>query len=259
MLEGWTDDSAPGLGPMGNPLKPGVIDTQARSWAEYGAKTGAWRLLDVLESCGIKAVFYSSGLLAARYPELMRAIVQQGHVLAAHAWGQNIIPAYQTKVEETVDLQRTIDALEQHSGRRPTGWISPRATPSLNTPEILAAHGVRWYADAFDQDLPYLVSTAAGSIVAMPFTVEVNDVPLYVRYGNEPAAFTNILSTILEGWETIGNPFGCLDITAHAHVFGRPMGAITFKRALEIAQQHDSAWLTTHAALADMYFPASSG
>ncbi len=31
MLEGWTDDSAPGIGPMGNPLKPGVLDLQARS------------------------------------------------------------------------------------------------------------------------------------------------------------------------------------------------------------------------------------
>jgi len=26
MLEGWTDDSAPGIGPMGNPLKSGVLD-----------------------------------------------------------------------------------------------------------------------------------------------------------------------------------------------------------------------------------------
>ncbi|MDB5631496.1 MAG: polysaccharide deacetylase, partial [Tardiphaga sp.] len=28
MLEGWTDDSAPGIGPMGNPLKAGVLDLQ---------------------------------------------------------------------------------------------------------------------------------------------------------------------------------------------------------------------------------------
>ena len=25
MLEGWTEDGAPGIGPMGNPLKPGVL------------------------------------------------------------------------------------------------------------------------------------------------------------------------------------------------------------------------------------------
>ena len=75
MLEGWTDDSAPGIGPMGNPLKAGVLDLQARSWADYGPKVGAWRLLDILHKLDVRAVFYVSGLLAERYPELMKAIV----------------------------------------------------------------------------------------------------------------------------------------------------------------------------------------
>jgi hypothetical protein len=61
MLEGWTDDSAPGIGPMGNPLKPGILDLQARSWAEYGPKTGAWRLLDLLAAAGVR------GLVRQRY------------------------------------------------------------------------------------------------------------------------------------------------------------------------------------------------
>ena len=44
MLEGWAED-APGIGPMGNPLKPGVADLHALSWAEFGPKVGALRLL----------------------------------------------------------------------------------------------------------------------------------------------------------------------------------------------------------------------
>src|SRR5204863_9817503 len=74
MLEGWTDDSAPGIGPMGNPLKAGVLDLQARSWAEYGPKAGAWRLLDILQKLEVRSVFYVSGILAERYPDLMKAI-----------------------------------------------------------------------------------------------------------------------------------------------------------------------------------------
>lgn len=254
MLEGWSDDSAPGLGPMGNPLKAGILDTQARSWAAYGPTTGAWRILDILEKTGLKAVFYTSGILAERYPDLMRAIVQAGHSIAAHAWAQNIIPAYQNAEQEEADLKRSVQAIEDYSGMRPTGWISPRVTPSGNTVDILSKHGFRWYADEFDQDLPYSVTGQHGKIVAVPFTVEVNDVPLYVRYGNEPSAFTNILSTILEGWGTIGNPAGCLDITVHAHVFGRPMGAIIFKRALMIAKQTEIAWMTNHSELANLYY-----
>ena len=41
MLEGWAVGSAPGIGPMGNPLKPGVADLQALSWAEHAARRSA--------------------------------------------------------------------------------------------------------------------------------------------------------------------------------------------------------------------------
>src|ERR1044072_9122891 len=93
-LEGWTDDSAPGIGPMGNPLKAGVLDLQARSWAEYGPKLRAWRPLDILARLDVRSVFYVSGILAERYPDLMKTIAGAGHAVAAHGWGQNVIPSY---------------------------------------------------------------------------------------------------------------------------------------------------------------------
>ena len=68
MLEGWAAPDTPGMGPMGNPLKPGTVDLQARSWAGYGAKVGAWRLLDVLDQEGANTVFYTSGVVAEQFP-----------------------------------------------------------------------------------------------------------------------------------------------------------------------------------------------
>ena len=141
MLEGWSDGAAPGVGPMGNVLKAGATDFQALSWAEYGANAGAWRLLDVLAAAGVRAVFYVSGVLAEGHPELMRAIVAAGHVVAAHGWGQQTIPATQAVEDEARDLQRCIEALEAASGQRPRGWISPRCTPSARTTALLAAAG----------------------------------------------------------------------------------------------------------------------
>lgn len=253
MLEGWTDDAAPGIGPMGNPLRAGVYDTQAKSWAEYGERAGAWRLLDVLHDVGVKAVFYVSGVLADRNAELMRAIAGAGHEVAAHAWSQHIIPACQSREEEHADLKRCIAALEATTGQRPRGWISPRATPSLATPELLAIERMTWLADAFDQDLPYAVETPAGVVTAVPFTTEVNDFPLCIRYGQPPSAFVNALGSLLEGWAELGNSPACLDLTAHAHVFGRPSGAIAFKQAINMGQAHARAWMTNHAELADAF------
>ena len=45
-----------------------------------------------------------------------------------------------------------------------------------------------------------------------------------------------------------------LDVTAHAHVFGRPSGAIEFKAAIEMVKGLDWVWLTTHEELAEVAF-----
>jgi hypothetical protein len=254
MLEGFTDDSAPGIGPMGNPLKPGVLDLQGRSWAEYGPKVGAWRLLDTLQAAGVKAVFYVSGIVAERHAELMQAIVAAGHEIAAHGWGQNIIPAYQSKAEEKADLDRCMASLQAATGKKPRGWLSPRCTPSQSTSELLADAKFTWHGDVFDADLPYRLQTGSGPILAVPFTMEVNDMPLYIRHGNAPEAFTRILRRILENCAEIPRTPFCLDLTVHAHVFGRPYGAIEFAKSLELAKRHQAhAWLTHHGSLAEVF------
>ena len=142
MLEGWADGSAPGIGPMGNPLKPGVADLQALSWAEYGPKVGAWRLLDLLEREQVRAVFYTSGVVAERYPELPAAITGRGHVVAAHGWSQGTLPAYLTEDAERDAIARCVEVLRRTAGRQPGGWLSPRCTPSAHTSRTLGACGV---------------------------------------------------------------------------------------------------------------------
>lgn len=250
MLEGWTDDSAPGIGPMGNPLKAGVLDLQARSWAEYGPKTGSCRLLDMLAAADVRAVWYTSSIVAERYPELLAEIARAGHVVAAHGWAQNILPAYQSAEEEAADLRRCIATLTETAGSTPSGWLSPRCTPSPRTTELLAGRGFRWHADFFDADLPRVVPTDAGPIVAMPFTMEVNDMPLYVRYGAEPRAYSRIFERIAANWRAIGGRPGVIDLTVHAHVFGRPYGIIEFRDAIAVARRCAWTWLTDHADLA---------
>jgi hypothetical protein len=255
MLEGWAEGSAPGIGPMGNPLKPGVRDLQALSWAAYGPKVGAWRLLDLLDRAGQKAVFYTSGVVAEHYPDLPAAIAGRGHVVAAHAWCQGTLPPYLTPEAVRQDIFRCREVLTATAGTPPRGWLSPRCTPSAETSGLLVRAGFHWHADMFDSDVPYWIEMEEGKLVGVPFTMEVNDMPLYVRYGNEPEAFTRTLARIIEGWERLGSPYVCLDITVHAHVFGRPYGAIAFLDALELVARSKQCWITNHAELAALFQP----
>jgi len=254
MLESWADDDAPGIGPMGNPLPGRTADWQARSWAAYGPRTGAWRLLDILAARQVKAVFYVSGLLAERHPQLLAAIHAAGHPIAAHGWVQGTLPATQTPEQEAADIDRCIAALSESSGQRPSGWISPRCTPSAITTQLLAARQMRWHGDFFDADMPRLEHTAAGPIVALPFSMEINDLPLTIRYGNAAEVFTQSLQRILENSHRVVHK-ACLDVTVHAHVFGRPAGAIEFDLSLALLQsRQDLAFLTHHAELAELTF-----
>ncbi len=253
MLEGYADDQPPGIGPVANPLKPGALDLQALSWALYGPKVGAWRLLDILERTETRALFYTSGILADRFPDLVAAIADQGHAIGAHGYLQSTIPTYQTREEEASDLTRCINAISAAAGRGPCGWLSPRCTPSINTSSLTAAAGLSFHADMFDSDLPYLLHTDQGDIVGMPFTTEVNDLPITIRHGNELQAFSRIIARLLDNWERIGSPAMCLDITVHAHVFGRPAGAVEFLEAIEVVRRHEFCWLTTHEDVARLY------
>ena len=255
MLEGWAEGSAPGIGPMGNPLKPGLRDYQALSWAEYGPKTGMRHLLAAFEREAVRAVVYTSGVVAERYPDLPREMVARGHVVAAHGWSQGTLPVALSPAEETADIARCVDVLTRTAGVPPFGWLSPRCTPSAETSRLLVRAGFRWHADIFDTDLPYRLDTPDGALLGMPFTMEVNDMPLYVRYGNEPDAFTRTLARIVDGWDRLGRPFACLDITVHAHVFGRPYGVIALLDALDRVRARPWCWLTDHATLAELFGP----
>jgi hypothetical protein len=87
----------------------------------------------------------------------------------------------------------------------------------------------------------------------MPFTMEVNDMPLYVRYGSAPAAFSAIFERIATNWPRLGNRPGCLDITVHAHVFGRPYGLVELAETIAIARRQPWAHLTDHQRLAEIW------
>jgi len=252
-LEGWSDESAPSIGPMGNPLKPGYLDTQARSWARYAPTTGMPRLLDILRKKKVRATVYTSGIIAERYPELARRIADEGHELCGHSYAQDILPVYLDENADRENIERCRRIISDTSGKRITGWSSPRATPGLTTIRHLAEMDFLWHNDTFESDMPYLETFGDKKLVAIPFTMEVNDMPLYVRYGNAPNTYNQILHRILERWYGTHDGVACFDVTAHAHVFGRPYGATEFEEALDTITALKWIWIPTHEEMAQLY------
>jgi peptidoglycan/xylan/chitin deacetylase (PgdA/CDA1 family) len=82
--EAWTENGASAIGPMGNPLGPGVFDLNADSYGRYGANAGIRRLMKILDGAGIPANVYVSGVLSERDPDQVRAVASAGHEIVTH-------------------------------------------------------------------------------------------------------------------------------------------------------------------------------
>ncbi len=247
-VEAWSDGKAPGISPMGNPLPPGVLDNMAISWASYGCKAGIYRLLDAFARHGLQASMMVNGVIAERAPEAVRAIADGGHEVLSHSYSMDVIPALLDEAEERRNIQRCLELLENAAAQPVKGWLSPRGTPSPATGRLLCEAGFKWYGDVFDQDLPYVQEFGGGKIVAIPLGTDVNDMP-FMKYGAPPRQMLEAFMQNLEVAEAHGETC-IIDVTSHAHIFGRPRGAYFYAQIMAEAAR-SGAWVATRSQIAD--------
>jgi len=249
-FEWWSDGKWPGIGPMGNPLKAGVPDLNAIGWAEYGHRRGIHRILDVLARQHVRATINVSGILAERHPEIVRRMADEGHDVVAHSYTMDVIHAYLDEKEERANIARTTELLERAMAKRPKGWISPRSTPGVRTPRLLAEAGYDWHGDTLNDDLPYLVKFGERSIVAFPNNTEVNDLPMYMRHGQPPRVMLEVFEDWLQCARDREQGAVRVDPAIHAHVFGRPLGMSVYERIIEVAKDAPDVWIGTRSEAA---------
>ena len=247
--EGWSDGKAPGIGPMGNPLPAGLFDTNALSWGNYGPARGIERLLRALDRTRQRASIMVSGVFAERTPGIVKAMVSAGHEIVAHCWTQDTIPAGLTAEADKTDIKKTTEMLTQVSGVRPIGWISPRGTPGRDSARHLLEAGYVWQGDVFDDDKPYIQEFDNGRLVAIPLTMEINDLPHHMRFSRSPQQFVDnfddVLAHALDEEEAL-----MIDVTAHAHMYGRPFATWAYEAIARKVAARDDLWVGTKAEMA---------
>lgn len=75
-------------------------------------------------------------------------------------------------------IRQTVDAIRETTGSPCLGWLGPGLTETLETPDLLAEAGIRYIADWVVDDLPCRLETVHGSVLTMPYSVELNDIPV---------------------------------------------------------------------------------
>jgi peptidoglycan/xylan/chitin deacetylase (PgdA/CDA1 family) len=224
----------------------------AISWAAYGPKRGMPRLSEALARHGVRGTVLANAVIAERAPEVIRAAAAAGHEIASHSYAMDVVPLMLTAEQERENIARCTHLLGAASGRKVTGWLSPRATSGPNSARLLAEAGYRWIGDALDDDLPYVTQTEAGPIVTIPLNTDVNDMP-FMKYGNPPRLMLDSFRENIEIARARPQDGPCIiDVTLHAHIFGRPRGAHFTEQVAALAAGTPEVWIGTRGEIADL-------
>jgi allantoinase len=164
--------------PMGQPLLPDVPNW---AWHEYGMRVGFWRFLEILNARGLKASFAVNGTACTLYEEACKAAVAAGWDFVGHGYVQRPMHCVQ---DQRSAIHDTIEAIRTLTGKPPRGWESPGLTETAETLDHLAEAGIEYVCDLCIDDQPVTIQASPRPIVAMPYTVEINDVVITAVQGH---------------------------------------------------------------------------
>lgn len=135
------------------------------------------KVLEILRQHNVKATFFVLGSQVEKYPDLVRQILADGHVVANHTYMHPRL----TRLDEAgfaAEIDRTQDIIESVTGTRPTCLRPPYGDSDPTVVARLAARGltpVFWTADSDDFAKPgantivehSLLNLGNGSIILM--------------------------------------------------------------------------------------------
>lgn len=203
--------------PTGQVLLPDVPNW---SWHEYGMRVGFWRFHRLYERLGLRPTLSVNARVCDDYERVAAACRDAGWEFMGHAYEQ--MPIHKVEDQRAM-IHRSMDRLEAFAGTRPIGWLGPGLTQTYETPELLAEAGVKYIGDWVYDDDPTVIATDHGPLVTLPYTVELNDIPMMIVQHHEGAHWrTRVMEQFrrlhAEGAE---RPKICA-IAIHPYISGQP-------------------------------------
>ena len=154
--------------------------------------------------------------------------------------------------EERAYLADVVDTIEKATGDRPRGWMGPALTETFQTPALLAELGLSYVLDWCNDDQPYRLNVPG--MLSVPYSVEVNDVSLFVGKNLSGPDFVQIVKDQLDQLHADSADSGrVMALCLHPFVVNQPFRHKYLDQALEYVVSHPGVWLTTSDEIAEHY------
>ena len=240
--------------PHGKPSDPPDVPNFA--WVEYGLRFGLPRFIEAVGSRDLPVSALMNAQVADIYPSIADAVLKAEWELVGHGWFQQSLKQSE---DQEADIIKSLDRLRGLSGQAVKAWLGPGIGETLETPELLKKHGIEYLHDWLLDDLPCWMKTDHGPMVAMPYTFELNDVPIYaVQNSSTDEMFRRLEGTLAIFDRETANQPKVLTLALHPHLIGVAHLAYQFERCLDLLLARDDVVFMTSSQIGD-WFVAADG
>ncbi|HVL54998.1 MAG TPA: polysaccharide deacetylase family protein [Burkholderiaceae bacterium] len=233
-----------------------------RNWSlrDYGNRVGVWRLMKTLTRYGIRASAALNSAVCDQHPEIIDEACRLGWELMGHGQTNALRINEMAPEDERASIFAAVDRIEQACGTRPVGWLGPGLAETWNTLEYLSQAGIRYVCDWVNDDLPYRMQVGDPPMIAMPYSLQTNDVPAYFDMKCSVPEFQRMIQAqfdVLYREAIEADTARVMAIAVHPFVSGQPHRIGALDAALEHICSHDGVWRATAREIADYYTEVS--
>jgi allantoinase len=252
-VEVWHYDSPAGQAPSPN-VRNIVPDVINYAWREYGMRVGLWRIADTLDAAGVKATVALNSAVAEAHPKALEEMKKRGWEFMGHGITNSENLAGLNLEKERELIQTVLGTIEQATGQRPRGWLGSGLAETYNTLDILAEEGVIYCGDWNNDDQPYPMKVKKGKMFSIPYCMEINDIPLFIRKGYTGEQY---FRSVVDQFDTLYTDSAkqprVMGIPLHPMIVGQPLRIKYLQRALAHIKKHERVWFATGGEIIDAY------
>jgi peptidoglycan/xylan/chitin deacetylase (PgdA/CDA1 family) len=234
--------------PTGASLLPDVPNW---SWHEYGMRVGFWRFHKLYERLGIKPTLSINAKVCQEYPRVAQACRDSGWEFMGHSYQQGPI---HKEEDQAGMIRKSLDVIQEFTGKRPVGWLGPGLTQTLETPDYLTQEGIQYIGDWVYDDEPTEIQTKNGPLITLPYSIETNDIPVMAVQYHEAAYWTQKCIDSFDCLYQEGEDRAkILAIAIHPYISGQPFRIKYLEKVYDYIAQFDGVLHWNGEQILDWY------
>lgn len=222
------------------------------AWHEYGMRVGFWRILEALEKRGLKASTAINARVCEGADEPVAAAMRDaGWGFMGHGYHQQALHLVENQKD---NIQQSFDILHSYTGTAPKGWLGPGLHETLDSLDYLAEVGFKFVTDFPMDEQPVTMQTTTEPMVALPYTLELSDLPMMVVHQHESRVWCERAVDQFDRLYAEGavQP-RVMSMSIHPYIMGVPHRIKYFEAAYDHMLAHDQVWFTTAEEIYDWY------